>query len=114
MSFGVINQHLLSTEKFISTLHSENYIQMSLQDVPPNNFNSGIYIYKFIVTFSSTGTTIREDFCPESYRAELQNKIIEESEDMRDYCPICDFSDVKGNGGVHFMHAMVTLLLHKS
>lgn len=99
-SFGFINQHLLSAhiaEKFMSTLQAENYIDMDLQGLPSNDFNSGIYIYKCIVASSATGgATIPEDFCADTYRIELQKKVIEESDNVTDYCPICNLSDVKG------------------
>ncbi len=98
-TFGVINRNILSThlaEKFISTLQSENYIDMDLQDVPDKEFNSGVFIHKFIVTFIATGSTIREDFCANSYREELQKQLIEESDDVRDFCPMCNLSDIDG------------------
>lgn len=98
-SFGFIDIHLLLcglAEKFITFLQAQKY--MHLQDIQSNSVNtvdSGIYIYKHIVELSN-GATIPKDFCPATYRIQLQQKIIKESDNLTNFCPICNLSDIEG------------------
>lgn len=96
-TFGFVNQQLFAgwCEGYTKYLRSKKYTNIRFENLkPPDDYNSGIFIYHCIRQHIATGApTPRKEFDADVYRTELKLEIIKKSENIKNDCTVCGIGD---------------------